>query len=214
VKNKKIETSVIVALIATVSVGFLGISSASYAQNSAASDQPDATTFARGAQTWADNCDRCHNMRDPKEFRADQWRSIVMHMRVRGGLTGGEARDVLFFLQGGSGAPAVSSSVNSSTSNLAAAAQTVNADDGKVVFEQTCIACHGGDGKGAIPGVPDFTAKGGLLTKSDAELIDNITNGFQSPGSFMAMPPKGGNPGLSDADVAAVLAYIRAAFGD
>lgn len=58
-----------------------------------------AAQFARGAQTWADNCSRCHNMRAPKELRDDQWRAAVTHMRVRGNLTGQEARDVLAFLQ-------------------------------------------------------------------------------------------------------------------
>ncbi len=38
-------------------------------------------------------------MRDPKEFRDDLWRPIVYHMRVRGGLTGQETRDILEFLQ-------------------------------------------------------------------------------------------------------------------
>ena len=60
----------------------------------------DPMQFARGAQTWADNCARCHNMRDPKELRDDQWRAAVAHMRVRGNLTGREASDVLAFLQG------------------------------------------------------------------------------------------------------------------
>lgn len=53
----------------------------------------------RGAGLWADNCARCHNMRDPKEFRDDQWQVIVMHMRVRAALTGQDARDMLSFLQ-------------------------------------------------------------------------------------------------------------------
>lgn len=55
--------------------------------------------MGRGAMLWADNCARCHNMRDPKEFRDDQWRVIVMHMRVRAGFTGQDARDMLSFLQ-------------------------------------------------------------------------------------------------------------------
>ena len=60
----------------------------------------DPMQFARGAKTWADNCVRCHSMRDPKELRDDQWRVVVSHMRIRGNLTGEEARDVLAFLQG------------------------------------------------------------------------------------------------------------------
>lgn len=63
--------------------------------------QEDAPTgdFSRGVKSWADNCARCHNMRDPKEFRDDQWKVIVTHMRVRGGLTGQDARDILKYLQ-------------------------------------------------------------------------------------------------------------------
>lgn len=84
---------------------------------------------------------------------------------------------------------------------------------GQAVYAQTCIACHGADGKGAIPGVKDFTAMDGPLSKSDTELVTNVSQGFQSPGSFMAMPPKGGNPTLTEIDVRAVLAYLRAEFG-
>ena len=93
------------------------------------------------------------------------------------------------------------------------ASEAADTAAGKGVFEQTCIACHGANGKGTIPGVTDFTAKGGPLSKSDAELLKNISEGFQSPGSFMAMPPKGGNPLLTEAEVRAVLAYLRAEFG-
>ena len=64
-----------------------------------ASAQNDPMKFANGAKTWADNCARCHNMRDPKSLRDDQWRAAVAHMRVRAGLTGEEAENVLVFLQ-------------------------------------------------------------------------------------------------------------------
>ena len=85
---------------------------------------------------------------------------------------------------------------------------------GKAVYSQTCIACHGANGKGTIPGVTDFTAKDGPLSKPTAVLVKNISEGFQSPGSFMAMPPKGGNPTLTETDVRAVLSYLRAEFGE
>ncbi len=53
----------------------------------------------RGAVAWSNNCDRCHNMRQPNEFTDNQWRPIISHMRIRAGLTGQEARDILKFLQ-------------------------------------------------------------------------------------------------------------------
>lgn len=84
---------------------------------------------------------------------------------------------------------------------------------GQATYSQTCIVCHGANGKGAIPGVADLTAADGPLSKSDDELIKSIIEGFQSPGSMLAMPAKGGNPTLTEADAKAVLAYLRAARG-
>ena len=84
---------------------------------------------------------------------------------------------------------------------------------GKETYEKTCIACHAPDGKGAFPGTPDFTDSRGALAKSDDVLLSHIKNGFQSPGSPMAMPPKGGNPNLTEKDIAAVLKHIRETFG-
>jgi len=61
--------------------------------------QSDPMQFAKGAKTWADTCARCHNMRDARSLRDDQWRVAVAHMRVRAGLTATEAKNVLAFLQ-------------------------------------------------------------------------------------------------------------------
>lgn len=84
---------------------------------------------------------------------------------------------------------------------------------GKAVYSQTCIACHGANGKGMIPGVRDLTDADGALAKSDEELIRNITEGFQTPGSPMAMPAKGGNPTLTEEDIRTVVKYLRVDFG-
>jgi len=84
---------------------------------------------------------------------------------------------------------------------------------GEVIYLQTCIACHGANGKGTIPGVADLTDKDGALSKSDEELLKSISEGFQSPGSMLAMPPKGGNPTLTGEGEKAVLAYLRTRFG-
>lgn len=84
---------------------------------------------------------------------------------------------------------------------------------GKAVYSQTCIACHGASGKGMIPGVRDLTDADGALAKSDEELVKNITDGFQTPGSAMPMPPRGGNPTLTEDDIKAVVIYLRAEFG-
>jgi len=84
---------------------------------------------------------------------------------------------------------------------------------GQAIYAQTCIACHGANGKGAIPGVSDFTANDGPLSKTDDELWTSIRDGLVTPGAALSMPAKGGNPALSDADIQAVLAYLRKTFG-
>lgn len=94
---------------------------------------------------------------------------------------------------------------------FAAAAQA--ASHGKSVYERTCVACHGADGKGAFPGVAPLGGKGGRLAKPDSVLIKNMLEGFQTAGSPMAMPPKGGDPSLTEDDAAAVLQYMRKSFG-
>ena len=180
--------------------------SAGFSVSIQAADYPEPGNFSNGSKVWADNCNRCHNMRGPKELRDDQWITTAFHMRIRAGLSGQETRDVITFLQA------------SNTKMVAAGSTQVSAviskgATGKETYEKTCIACHGADGKGAFPGTPDFTSSSGALSKSDEVLVDHISNGFQSPGSPMAMPPKGGNPNLSTTDISAVLKYIRDKFG-
>ncbi|WP_018079099.1 c-type cytochrome [Thiobacillus denitrificans] len=102
-----------------------------------------------------------------------------------------------------------------SAMGLAYASLSIAAGDpgrGAMVFNGTCIACHGSDGFGSLPGVPDLTGRTGLLSQDDAVLLKRMTEGFQSPGSPMAMPPRGGDPALTDADLKAVLRYMRKEF--
>ncbi len=83
---------------------------------------------------------------------------------------------------------------------------------GKTVYNTTCFACHGKDGRGTIPGVPDFKSRKGPLKKSDEILQKHIEEGYQSPGSPLAMPPKGGNPKLTEKAIRSVIVFIRKSF--
>lgn len=163
--------------------------------------------FQNGAKSWSENCGRCHNVRDPQDLRDDEWKTSIFHMRIRAGLTGQEARDILTFLQ------ASNSPVPAVISQPAAITVMAIGLTGASVYAQTCVACHGDNGKGALPGIPDFTAAEGPLSQSDDILLLHVSDGFQSPGSTMAMPPRGGNPNLTDADIRAVLGYLRESFG-
>ena len=68
-------------------------------QTAAAAEWPIKGDFGKGAQLWVENCNRCHNFRDPRELRDDQWITSIYHMRVRAGLTGQETRDLVTFMQ-------------------------------------------------------------------------------------------------------------------
>jgi len=171
-----------------------------------AADYPAPGDFQNGAKAWADNCNRCHNVRGPSDLRDDQWTTTLFHMRVRAGLTGQETRDILTFLQESNtrAAPRRASLMKSSMTS---------GRSGADVYGGTCIACHGADGKGAVPGVPDMTRGGGPLAQSEDVLVRHAMDGFRSPGSTMPMPAKGGNTGLSQAEIRAAVAHMRKTFG-
>jgi hypothetical protein len=56
-----------------------------------------------GAELYAINCNRCHAERYPTEFTSAQWKTIMIHMRVRANLPAAQAREILKYLQEDSG---------------------------------------------------------------------------------------------------------------
>jgi cytochrome c5 len=104
------------------------------------------------------------------------------------------------------GAPPAATAVAAAPSSPApggkpAAAAGGSSANGKAVFESTCVACHGSGVAGA-PKVGDKAAwvpriKQGIDTLHQAALKGKN-----------AMPPKGGNLSLSDADVMAAVDYM------
>jgi mono/diheme cytochrome c family protein len=115
---------------------------------------------------------------------------------------------------GGGSASSGSAGGGSSSSQEAAPADPAgDAAAGKDVFVGTCSACHGPEGKG-IPGLgKDMTTSEFIAGKTDAELVDFIKVGRDPSDPLnttgVAMPPKGGNPALSDDDLFDVVAFIR-----
>lgn len=99
-----------------------------------------------------------------------------------------------------------------STASVSFSAAADDLSRGETVYIGTCIVCHGGNGSGSFPGVPDLTEKTGPLSQGDGMLLKRMSEGFQSPGSPMGMPPRGGNPALTDTDLKAVLKYMRREF--
>lgn len=88
-----------------------------------------------------------------------------------------------------------------------------NAEEGMVLFQQSCSSCHGLEAEG-IPGLgKDLRTSAFVKGLSDEELLAFIKQGrgVGDPANTTGvdMPPKGGNPALTDADLRAIIAYIR-----
>lgn len=80
-------------------------------------------------------------------------------------------------------------------------------EKGEEVYQQSCASCH----KQGIAGAPKLTDAADWrqrLQKGMETLNDHAINGYQ--GETGMMPPKGGNPALSDTEVKAAVAYMVA----
>ena len=52
-----------------------------------------------GAQLWADNCIRCHNIPSPSAYNDEDWETIGLHMRIRANLTAEQQKKIIEFLK-------------------------------------------------------------------------------------------------------------------
>ncbi len=82
----------------------------------------------------------------------------------------------------------------------AAAAQSDTAK-GKAIYGQVCVACHGA----GVAGAPKAGDKAAWAPRLGAGMEHLYANVIKGKG---AMPPKGGNPALPDADVKAAVDYM------
>lgn len=60
---------------------------------------PATSPKKAGPQIWAENCARCHNVREPASFSDREWDLIMHHMRVRANLTVEEYESIREFLK-------------------------------------------------------------------------------------------------------------------
>jgi disulfide bond formation protein DsbB len=89
---------------------------------------------------------------------------------------------------------------------------------GNKIFHTSCVACHGKAGVG-IPGNGKVLVKNEFIkSQSDDELLAFIKQG-RAPSdpkntTGIQMPPKGGNPAMSDDDILDVISYLRSLEGN
>lgn len=84
---------------------------------------------------------------------------------------------------------------------------------GKATYDTLCVACHGAGGIGVEGLGKPFTTSEFLTEVSDAEFVEFIKTGrdISDPANTtgIAMPPKGGNPALSEEQMSDIVAYVR-----
>lgn len=180
------------------------------APRTGAAQQAPGTAVAEGARVYGATCGRCHNPRSPLERSDREWVVIVNHMRVRGNLTGGQARQVLAFLQATNSDPGqripLSEASNRGTRAQGANDRPPSTDPGvlasgrTLTTEKACLGCHvvagsGGQVGPALDGVVKRRGPAYLRQKLADPTFDNATS---------MMP----NLGLSDEEIEAILAYL------
>ena len=93
--------SLIVPAAIVAIVCALGLTGAT-AGDKASPTPPSAPVGKSGAQLWAEQCQRCHNVRSPSSYSPAQWEVAMLHMRVRANLTPEQHTKILEFLKAGS----------------------------------------------------------------------------------------------------------------
>jgi cytochrome c5 len=101
-------------------------------------------------------------------------------------------------------APAPAPAAAASAPAPAAAAAAPAAGNGKKVYDMACVACHAS----GVAGAPKFGDKAAWAPRL-ATGLDALTNSAIKGKN--AMPPKGGNASIPDADIRAAVEYMAAA---
>lgn len=111
------------------------------------------------------------------------------------------------------GEPPTNTNQNEGASGDAEEVAAGDAAEGETLYNQVCIACHGPDGQGVEGLGKPFTTSDFVASQSDAELLAFVKQGrpIDHPDNTTGvdMPPKGGNPALTDEQILDIIAYIR-----
>jgi mono/diheme cytochrome c family protein len=88
---------------------------------------------------------------------------------------------------------------------------------GRQLYENNCVDCHGADGRGAGTAYPPLAGNRALTMIEPVNAIRIVLNGGFPPSTSgnprpYGMPPY--SPVMSDAEVAAVVSYVRASWGN
>lgn len=88
---------------------------------------------------------------------------------------------------------------------------------GRTTYAKQCAMCHGDEGKGFPPSFPPLAGNQSITMASPVNSIRMVLNGGYAPGTKKNPRPHGMPPFnhiLNDAEAAAVVTYIRVAWGN
>lgn len=110
-------------------------------------------------------------------------------------------------------APAEAEAPAEAVAEAPAAAPAGNAEAGKNHYNTLCIACHGPEAKGVQGLGKDLTTSTFLADLDDASVVEFLKKGRDASDPLnttgVAMPPKAGNPALTDEDLLDITAFLR-----
>jgi disulfide bond formation protein DsbB len=86
-------------------------------------------------------------------------------------------------------------------------------ENGQARFGTTCTSCHGQDARGMQGLGKDLHSNAFIAGLSDADVVAFLKTGRPASDPLnttkVDMPPKGGNPALTDQDLADIVAFLR-----
>jgi mono/diheme cytochrome c family protein len=165
-----------------------------------------------GANLVYGKCQTCHDLQyvvDGKGLLPAQWTAVVASMKDYGlEVSDQEQADIAKYLSTYLGP-------NPPPAAPAAGAATAKAD-GKTVYQDNCAACHGDTGAGQPGSFPPLSGNPDLFKEQIFPALV-VLYGISGPITVKgksyngAMPPFGH---LSDAEIAAVVGYVRGGLGN
>jgi len=132
---------------------------------------------------------------EPKETNPHQAAQVVDRIAPAGAVYAGDT-----------GRAAMQAAADAAAKAAASQVAYGGTTDGKEIFDQLCTSCHTSGVAGA-PKVGDKAAWGPRLAQGIDTLVKHAIDGYHGPdGNFM--PPKGGNPALTEEQVTNAVHWI------